>query len=218
MGSDFLRLNGKKVLIDEPDLIGIGSKQYPDNDILTYKQLSELVKEPEDKLRQKDCFILFGNNYKSRLASTRITIKQDEHRAKTQQVLDELKAELNREAERHPDDAQYYHDWADRISPVDYSSMPSSLATEICDYSDPKLESLLYSDPCPPVQTEWLKLPAEQCAPAGFCPTTLRCLLHDVVIDKMIPEFIGHQLEDLLAYRGFLAISASSYDGASYKS
>ena len=67
MGSDFLRLNGKKVLVDEPDLIGIDSKQYSDNDILTYKQLSELVKEPEDKLRQKDCFILFGNNYKSRL-------------------------------------------------------------------------------------------------------------------------------------------------------
>ena len=93
--------------------------------------------------------------------------------------------------------------WAERITPFDATSIPSSLVEALPDFSDPTLDTVLLSLVVKPLDTPWMPLPPRQAPPsldAPLCPRSpFEFMLQET--QEAVRRWLLATLNDLIAIR-----------------
>ena len=101
--------------------------------------------------------------------------------------------------------------WAERVTPFDATSIPSSLMDALPDFEDTALDTVLLSAVRPPIETPWMPVPPLQSPPpldTPSCPRSPIALLLPEA-QEAVRRWLLATLEDLVSVRDALASGVS---------
>jgi len=96
-------------------------------------------------------------------------------------------------------DADYYHKWAERITPPDPAEIPAGLLNALPSFEDPRLDDLPFSEHYLPITTKWLyRQPPQDMSPTPFCVTHAFQFIESVSKRKAADKWLKESLADLM--------------------
>lgn len=108
--------------------------------------------------------------------------------------------------------AEKMREWGGAINSLPPHTVPMALREDIKAYDDEALAMLPFTHRCIPPVTKATPRPRAQLPVPGFHPQSIRDLLEDVVLDKLIPEWIQGQLEDIANYKKYGAAAERKHN------
>jgi len=101
----------------------------------------------------------------------------------------------------HDRQAAYLHEWGGEVGALSTADVPDSLKATCTGCEDERLATVLFSERCVPPSTTRLPRMQAQTPVPGFHPKTIHDLLLPVVFEKLIPDWIRGQLQDIKRYK-----------------